>query len=220
MGPKGKTGRRGRPGIRGNPGSPGRPGPEGPPGKHGEIGPPGHPGIKGDLGLPGEPGPAGPQGPKGVKGTKGERGQSLSAPFFLQRPAETTVNESQTAIMKCIADGNPKPTITWSKLNSSLPTGHHKIDPSGSLILNDVKHGDAGVFSCSANSLLGNANASAKLVVQCKLTLAQFLSAAISSQYGNLGTPFFILSPYVYQHLKRELSILNLLLVGLLYHAR
>ena len=66
-------------------------------------------GIKGDLGIPGDPGPVGPQGPQGEKGTKGEPGQSISAPSLLQRPVETTVNESQTAILKCTADGNPSP---------------------------------------------------------------------------------------------------------------
>ncbi|XP_068677026.1 uncharacterized protein [Montipora foliosa] len=186
LGPKGKTGRRGRPGIRGKPGSPGRPGPEGPPGKHGEIGPPGHPGIKGDLGLPGEPGPAGPQGPKGVKGTKGEPGQSPSAPFLLQRPVETTVNESQTAIMKCIADGNPTPTITWSKLNSSLPTERHTVEPSGALILRDVRRGDAGVLRCSADSLLGNAMASAKLVVQFAPDISLPSKALLTEEESNV----------------------------------
>ena len=119
-GPKGDTGRRGRPGTRGRPGPPGRPGPEGPPGKHGPIGPQGPMGIKGDLGVPGDPGPA---GPRGQPGAKGEPGQSISAPSLLQRPVETTVNESQTAILKCIANGNPPPQVTWYKLNSSLPVG-------------------------------------------------------------------------------------------------
>ena len=66
-------------------------------------------GIKGDLGVPGDPDPAGPRGPPGIKGAKGEPGQSISAPSLLQRPVEKTVNESQTAILKCTAHGNPPP---------------------------------------------------------------------------------------------------------------
>jgi len=165
-GPKGNTGRRGRPGTRGRPGPPGRPGPEGPPGKHGPIGPQGPVGIKGDLGVPGDPGPAGPRGPPGVKGAKGEPGQSISAPSLLQPPVGTTVNESQTAILKCTTDGNPPPQITWSKLNSSLPVGRHVVESSGALILKDVRTGDDGVYSCRADNLLGSINASAKLTVQ------------------------------------------------------
>ena len=80
-------------------------------------------GIKGDVGVPGNPGPMGPRGPPGIKGDKSEPGQSISAPFLLQHPVGMTVNESQTAILKCTADGNPSLKVTWSKLNSSLPVG-------------------------------------------------------------------------------------------------
>ena len=168
-GPKGNSGRRGRPGTRGRPGPPGKPGPEGPPGKHGPVGPQGPIGIKGDLGVPGEPGAAGPRGPPGVKGAKGEPGESISAPSLLQPPSGTTVNESQTAILKCTADGNPPPQVTWSKPNSSLPVRRHMVESSGALILKDVRPGDDGVYSCRAENLLGSVNATAKLTVQCKL---------------------------------------------------
>ena len=175
-GPKGNTGRRGRPGNRGRPGTPGRtgppgkPGPEGPPGKHGPIGPQGPMGLKGDLGVPGDPGPAGPRGPPGMKGAKGEPGQSISAPSLLQSPVSTTVNESDTAVLKCTVDGNPPPQVTWSKLNSSLPVGRHVVESSGALTVKNVRPGDDGVYSCRAVNLLGNANAAAKLTVQCKLS--------------------------------------------------
>ena len=126
-------------------------------------------GIKGDLGVPGEPGPEGPRGPPGMKGAKGEPGQSISAPSLVQRPVGTTINESQTAILKCTADGNPPPKVTWSKLNSSLPSGRHVIEPSGVLIVEDVRPGDNRIYSCRAKNLLGSVNATAKLTVQCKL---------------------------------------------------
>ena len=168
-GPKGNTGRRGKPGTRGRPGPTGRPGSEGPPGKHGPVGPQGEMGIKGDLGVPGEPGPAGPRGPPGMKGAKGEPGQSISAPSLVQRPVGTRTNESETAILKCTADGNPPPKVTWVKVNSSLPAGRHVIEPSGALIVRDVRPGDDAIYSCRAENLLGSVNSSAKLTVQCKL---------------------------------------------------
>ena len=128
-------------------------------------------GIKGDVGVAGDAGPVGPRGPPGppgMKGDKGEPGQSISAPSLLQRPVGMTVNESQTAILKCTADGNPRPRVTWSKLNSSLPDGRHVIESSGALIVKDVRPGDDGVYSCKAENLLGQVNASAKLTVQCR----------------------------------------------------
>ena len=101
-------------------------------------------GLKGDLGVPGDPGPAGPRGLPGQKGVKGEPGKSIAAPSLLRRPVETTVNESQTAILKCVVDGNPPPLITWAKLNSSLPIGRH-VTTSSALIVKDVKTEDDGV---------------------------------------------------------------------------
>ena len=126
-------------------------------------------GIKGDVGVPGNPGSVGPRGPPGMRGDKGEPGQSISAPSLLQRPVGMTVNESQTAILKCTVDGNPSPKVTWSKLNSSLPVARHVIESSGALIVREVRPGDDGVFICRAENLLGQVNASAKLTVQCKL---------------------------------------------------
>ena len=124
-------------------------------------------GLKGDLGVPGDPGPAGPRGLPGQKGVKGEAGKSISTPSLLQGPVGTTVNTSQTAILKCVADGNPTPQVTWSKLNSSLPIGRH-VTTSSALIVKDVRPEDGGVYSCRAKNLLGSINATAKLTVQCK----------------------------------------------------
>ena len=167
-GPKGNTGRRGKPGNRGRPGPPGRPGPEGPPGKHGPIGSQGPMGEKGDLWVPGDPGPAGPRGLPGQKGVKGEPGKSISAPSLLRQPVETTVNESQKAILKCVANGNPTPQVTWYKLNSSLPVGRYAVS-SSALIVKDVKPEDDGVYGCRAENMLGSINATANLIVQCKI---------------------------------------------------
>ena len=121
-------------------------------------------GIKGDVGIAGDPGPVGVKGSPGVKGAKGEPGESLSAPSLLQRTVGMTVNESQTAMLKCTAGGDPKPNVTWSKLNSSLPVGRHVVESSGALIVKDVRPGDEGVYSCKAQSLLGQVNAWAKSV--------------------------------------------------------
>ena len=127
-------------------------------------------GIKGDVGKPGSPGPVGLRGPPGVKGVRGEPGQPLSAPSLLRRPVGTIANESQTAMLKCTVDGNPRPKVKWYKLHSSLPVGRHVVESSGALIVKDVRLGDDGVYSCRAENLLGQVNASAKLTVQCKFS--------------------------------------------------
>ena len=54
-------------------------------------------------------------------------------------------------------------------MNSSLPVGRHVVESSGALILQDVRPGDEGQYTCKAENLLGTINASARLTVQCKL---------------------------------------------------
>ena len=152
-GPQGKPGRRGRPGR---------------PGKHGPLGAPGPMGMKGDPGIPGDTGPPGPRGRQGEKGEKGEQGKSISSPRLIETSIEKTVNEGQTAVLKCAADGNPHPRITWTKRKSSLPVGRHVLEPGSALIIKNVKPGDAGIYSCSAQNLLGSINASGQLNVQCE----------------------------------------------------
>ena len=70
--------------------------------------------------------------------------------------------------LKCVADGNPTPQVTWYKLNSSLPPGRYVVS-SSALIVKDVRPEDDGVYRCRAENLLGSINATAKLTVQCKI---------------------------------------------------
>ena len=166
--PRGKTGRRGRPGTRGRPGPQGNSGPEGPPGKHGPIGPPGPPGpvgLKGDLGLPGNPGPMGPKGPPGEKGAKGEQGQSLAVPSLLQHPVDLIVNESHTAILKCSADGNPPPKVTWSnasvnvtvqcEFNCLFPKKAEKRKPTSGISLHTLGYSNITRLNSMIGSIIG-----------------------------------------------------------------
>ena len=97
----------------------------------------------------------GPRGPPGQKGTKGEPGQSITATSLLQSPVETTVNQSQTAILKCSTDGNPTPQITWSKMNSRLPVRRHKVESSGALILKNVRPEDEGFTAVKLKTYWG-----------------------------------------------------------------
>ena len=125
--------------------------------------------IKGDVGLPGHPGALGLSGPPGVKEAKGEPGKSISAPSLIERPVGMTVNENQTVMLKCTAVGSPSPKVLWEKVNSVLPIGRHVVESNGALILKDVRPGCDGLYSCKTENLLGQVNASAKLIVQCKL---------------------------------------------------
>ena len=184
-GPKGNRGHRGRPG---------RPGPEGPRGMYGPEGPEGPMGLKGDPGVPGVVGPPGPMGPQGLKGEKGECGFD-SAPVLLKPPSEVSVNEGQTAVFTCSADGHPPPQITWSKVSSSLPVGRHVIDSSGALIIKNVKPEDDGVYSCRAENLLGSVSASTRLTVQCEFCYYMYFKLPLCLERIKLFYYLFIYFP-------------------------
>ena len=136
-----------------------------------EAWPPGNPRTNGNKGRSGSTGKCGTTGTKRPPGREGSerRGRKIAfAPWLIKIPLKKTVNEGKTAVLNCKADGNPTPRVTWSKKNSSLPIGRHVVEPSSALIIRKVTKEDAGIYTCSAQNLLGSVNASVQLNVQCK----------------------------------------------------
>ncbi|XP_067017628.1 uncharacterized protein [Acropora muricata] len=160
-GPRGDRGERGRRGNKGRSGNKGDNGIMGPPGRSGKQGIMGPTGSKGETGLKGEKGDT---GTAGMKGAKGEPGESIAAPTVAVSPAKMTVNESKTASFQCSVSGNPKPVLTWSKLEGKS----EKIlsaTTDGKLILSNAAGSDSGVYKCSASNILGRRQALVRLVV-------------------------------------------------------
>ncbi|XP_067017624.1 uncharacterized protein [Acropora muricata] len=161
MGSPGKSGKQGIMGPTGSKGNKGDNGIMGPPGKSGNQGIMGPTGSKGETGLKGEKGDT---GTAGMKGAKGEPGESVAAPTVAVSPAKMTVNESKTASFQCSVSGNPKPVSTWSKLEGKSEK-NLSATTDGKLILPNAAGNDSGVYKCSASSILGQAQALVRLVV-------------------------------------------------------
>ncbi|XP_070951518.1 protein sidekick-1 isoform X3 [Macaca nemestrina] len=92
------------------------------------------------------------------------------APVFTQRPADTTVTDGMTAILRCEVSGAPKPAITWKRENHILASGSVRIPrfmllESGGLQIAPVFIQDAGNYTCYAANTEGSLNASATLTV-------------------------------------------------------
>ena len=154
-GPRGNTGRKGSRGFTGDPG---------PHGKQGIKGPPGQKGAQGEKGIP---------GPRGYPGAKGDAGESISAPTVVISPMIQTLRENQTAIFRCSATGNPKPSVTWLRSNRNW-TGHFRYQSDGRLEVRGVSLTEAGEYTCVAENVLGAMNKSAVLTVEGKV-LEKFL---------------------------------------------
>ncbi|XP_044169292.1 roundabout homolog 1-like [Acropora millepora] len=155
-GSKGSRGKRGQRGNTGRKGSRGFTGDPGPHGKQGIQGPPGQKGAQGEKGVP---------GPRGYPGAKGDAGESISAPTAVISPMTQTLRENQTAIFRCSATGNPKPSVTWFRSDRNW-TGHFRYQSDGRLEVRGVSLIEAGVYTCVAKNVLGAMNKSAILTVE------------------------------------------------------
>lgn len=81
----------------------------------------------------------------------------LVAPTIQRSPSPEiiTLSQGETLRVQCLASGNPKPNLTWSKRGNKAE--HTTIDESKSeLILEDVDQSHADTYSCTANNEIGN----------------------------------------------------------------
>ncbi|XP_036931483.1 immunoglobulin superfamily DCC subclass member 3-like [Acanthopagrus latus] len=73
-------------------------------------------------------------------------------PVILSGPQNLTINVHQTAILECIATGNPRPIVSWSRLDGrSIGVEGIQVLGTGNLMISDATLQHSGVYVCSAN---------------------------------------------------------------------
>ncbi|KAK9391030.1 immunoglobulin superfamily DCC subclass member 3 [Crotalus adamanteus] len=73
-------------------------------------------------------------------------------PVILSGPQNLTITVHQTAILECIATGNPRPIVSWSRLDGrSIGVEGIQVLGTGNLMISDVSVKHAGVYVCAAN---------------------------------------------------------------------
>ncbi|XP_027579416.2 neogenin isoform X6 [Pipra filicauda] len=88
---------------------------------------------------------------------------------FLRQPSALSRLSGQSALFPCVATGFPTPSIRWTRNEEELLTegsGRFQLLAGGSLEIRDVAEGDAGTFTCIAESGNDTAAAQAELTVQ------------------------------------------------------
>ena len=84
------------------------------------------------------------------------------APEFTKNPENIVKIEGEVAVFNCLVEGNPQPSIKWTKNNNAL---NIEADPdlsetlSGnnhSLTVQNVYRSDEGQYRCVASNSIGN----------------------------------------------------------------
>ena len=99
----------------------------------------------------------------------------LVAPKISYPPQDATGVDGQDVLFSCTVDGNPPPSVIWTKEGEELkPAANWRFNLSSagnnhSLILTDIQRSDAGQYRCLASNSDGNlTSAPATLTVHCK----------------------------------------------------
>ena len=105
-------------------------------------------------------------GPRGMMGLKGDPGESISLPVAIVSPNTQTLRENQSATFYCSVSGNPKPKVTWTKVDGSLRNSNANLGHGGRLAITHSTFNDSGEYKCTAVNILGRDVKKAKLTVE------------------------------------------------------
>ncbi|CDQ67686.1 unnamed protein product [Oncorhynchus mykiss] len=87
-----------------------------------------------------------------VLNVTGEASRIYKEPVILSGPQNLTITVHQTAILECIATGNPRPIVSWSRLDGrSIGVEGIQVLGTGNLMISDVSLQHSGVYVCAAN---------------------------------------------------------------------
>ncbi|ELT95513.1 hypothetical protein CAPTEDRAFT_57512, partial [Capitella teleta] len=92
---------------------------------------------------------------------------STEPPEFTQRPVDQNIVEGHSAFFSCDANGEPLPSISWTKDGQPVTNQRrHTVNPSGTtLSIMRVQPSDAGVYACVAAIGASNRQVTARLTV-------------------------------------------------------
>uniref|UniRef100_A0A3Q3K3Y4 Hemicentin 1 n=1 Tax=Monopterus albus TaxID=43700 RepID=A0A3Q3K3Y4_MONAL len=90
---------------------------------------------------------------------------------------EVTVVENRQALLVCVADGVPQPSLSWKKDGNPLSesSGEYTILPSGELVIDIVQPGDAGSYTCVATNAVGQDSRTVTLSVHTHPVFTELL---------------------------------------------
>ncbi|XP_045072298.1 protogenin B-like [Coregonus clupeaformis] len=74
-------------------------------------------------------------------------------PRIIAGPQNVTASLHYTVVLECVATGNPRPIISWSRADSKpIDVYNARVLGSGNLVISDVKPQHGGVYLCRATT--------------------------------------------------------------------
>lgn len=108
---------------------------------------------------------------------QGSRTNVYKEPAILVGPENLTLTVHQTAVLECVATGNPRPIVSWSRLDGR-PIGVEGIQVlgTGNLMISDLSVQHSGIYVCAANKpgTRVRRTAQGRLVVQAPAKFVQY----------------------------------------------
>nr|XP_006815319.1 PREDICTED: protein turtle homolog A-like [Saccoglossus kowalevskii] len=143
----------------------------------------------------------------------GSRGESLPTnvhvrdpPVFITRPRSIYQRElGQQVTFQCAAQGDPKPTIKWTKVNGDIPIDR-AYSQNGYLTISYLHKEDHGKYECLAENVVATVATSTNLIIESKY----------KEEIGDLNWPV-ILCSMCFQELGVAISKWFLLLMSITF---
>uniref|UniRef100_A0A3Q2D461 Protein tyrosine kinase 7 (inactive) n=2 Tax=Cyprinodon variegatus TaxID=28743 RepID=A0A3Q2D461_CYPVA len=94
-----------------------------------------------------------------------------TAPVWVSKPQDSSLEEGKPGYLHCYAQANPEPEVTWfrSSLIIVPEDTRFKLFPNGTLRINNVEVYDAHMYGCETKNLGGRLSGLAKVTVLEKL---------------------------------------------------
>ncbi|XP_027782002.2 protogenin [Marmota flaviventris] len=118
--------------------------------------------------------------------------KSFYTPTIIAGPQNITMSLHQTVVLECMATGNPKPIISWSRLDhKSIDVFNTRVLGNGNLMISDVKLQHAGVYVCRATTP-GTRNFTVAMATLTVLAPPSFVEWPESLTRPRAGTARFV----------------------------
>ncbi|XP_041651964.1 protogenin B-like [Cheilinus undulatus] len=84
---------------------------------------------------------------------QGDGRKPRQRPLIIAGPQNVTVSLHQTVVLECVAMGNPRPIISWSRADSKpIDVYNAKVLGNGNLVITDVSSKHSGIYLCRATT--------------------------------------------------------------------